>query len=620
MELYIKPISWSIVNPSAKAVKNDPSLFSAIQIFGYTKEGNSIYIRIPKQSTFIIKFNDNMKDEILSYIKETLNPTVIKASNINLNILIVRTSEIPNNESIDIKQDPYGELESFWEIKEIGPYEWLKIDNYTPLPGKYTSCDLNIRTNEKNISHIDNFYTQNLKFNVFFWNIETTDKEITTISILIQNKFGTHSYIIIRDNIIKFNDSFIKVNNEKDLLIKFFEIYDAYKSDYMIYYHSNTLDILLQRLNINDLEITKIINHKPETIELFGTQIIDLLHYYKKFYPFIKSNKLDTISNYFIDKKDLKNISLMYELWNINKIIFNIEHICNNLGISINCILRDSYEDIMNRTIYNIDPGIHDITYKEPNYLKEAIKGIYQNIYVYDYSELYRQILLSSTENITSTLGERLENSPSKIIVTGFYASCIYNDYNQVILKSTLDDILITNKIISIEPFIIRSIGPLKKNWLKYIENVDCYIPVSNKSSISLIDNNIDFYGVSPLCRPKFKLLENIMTNYMELLVDDKLKHFKLPLLENIKLENFVMTEKITDSDFLSSDTIKYSLSKQYCEQIITPVNVKYIMTTKGPILLSKFTKNYEIDQSYYLAEINKQLSQLKCLKVYNNK
>jgi hypothetical protein len=126
-QLFVRPISWSSVNPSAAVLKANPTLFPSIQIFGYTPNGHTVYVRIPRKSTFILKFAEEVDDDMMSDINDILQPSSIKLSGLDPHILIIRAPELspieltanPEFEGlatwIDVKQDPYGEIESFWE-------------------------------------------------------------------------------------------------------------------------------------------------------------------------------------------------------------------------------------------------------------------------------------------------------------------------------------------------------------------------------------------------------------------------------------------------------------------------------------------------------------------------
>ena len=158
----------------------------------------------------------------------------------------------------------------------------------------------------------------------------------------------------------------------------------------------------------------------------------------------------------------------MYQLWKENDINNHIEPVCNNLRIRFDTLLTLSLEEIIDRAIYNIDPGImiKSVRSGVPEHVKDAQRGIYRSVYIYDYSELYRIIMMNSDQRVISELALRLSGAPSKLIVTGFYFNYVARDKLLPKLYEALSGILNGGKVIALEPFIIRSIGPLTGEWL----------------------------------------------------------------------------------------------------------------------------------------------------------
>lgn len=711
--LFIRPISWSSVNPSAGALKANPSLFPSIQVFGYTSDGRTVYVRIPRKSTFILKFGQEIDEEMVSNLTDILNPTSIRPSYLDSKILIIRAPELspmdltanPDFEGLatwtEAQQDPYGEVEALWEAREIGPYEWISIEKYAPIPGKYTSCDLNIRTDEDYIHSVGDVDIEfpDIFPRLFFWDIETfsskpgefpsstnPDDFIALISIITVSREGTNGFVIVKGNVnvdlinqAQESMVLIKANDEKDLITKFFAIYNTFQPDRQIYYNGDMFDMpyFLNRLSINNFEvprISKVISLIPRimthsyptpfgreferTLVIPGTEIIDLIHFYRRFYPHFKNHKLDTVAKSFIgegktgltidemmdairtnDADKLAKVvdysfvdSLrMSELWDATNVQDLLEQVCNNLGISIDVLLRSSFENIIDRAVYNIDAGSAIVkgNYDTPNHLKEAVKGIYRNVYIYDYSELYRQIMLLSEQPIPVALANRLEGAPPKLIMTAFYSTYVDRTDLLPLLNSMLESILSTNMIIALEPFIIRSIGPLNAEWLVEIDRSPCYVSVSKASYIVLDSaNELETAGLAKLCRPKFELAADIIKDYLTTIYsyekppDPKTlkgKGLKIPELDQIPLEKLVLTEKLGDISMLTPDSIKYKLALQYGAPISTWVSVKYVMTTNGPLLLSGLNTETlkTIDYNYYMSELEKYLKDLQSLKVY---
>ena len=693
--LFIKPVSWSAVNPNVSSRQSNPSLLPAIQIFGYTSGGQSIYVRIPRQSTFILKFISEVDDDIISNITEILNPLTLTTSNLDPHILIIRAPEISpleftaNPEYVEsatwiaVSQDPYGELQSLWETLSIGPYDVLQIENYAFLPDTYTSCDLNIRTEEDYISSatIDiSIIPQRL----FFWDIETFSKSgefpnsinpddiIFMISIITVSNNDYTGYVIVKGDVnidlINRNDVvIIKADDEPDLITKFFTIYNNFRPDRLIYYNGDSYDMpyLLDRVKINKLKIpniSKILSFTPraikhsystpfgrefaDTLNIPGTEIIDLLHYYRLFYPYLKNHRLDTVARQFIGEgktgltidEMMETVSTnnsdkfakvvdysyidslrMYELCQTTNVQNNLETLCNNLGVDINTLLHSELENIISRVVYNIDAGSALLKgqYDNPQHLKEAVKGIYRNVYVYDYSEIYRQIMLESGQSIASTLAVKLDGAPSKLIVTAFYSN--YVDRTQLLdmVNNLLNDLLKTDLIIAVEPFVLRSIGPLELPWLTTLYTSPYYISIS-KASYMILDNEgeLETAGLAKLCRPAFPLASDIIRQYLLAIYSDKI--YKIPDIKIYPREKFILIVKISNSDIGTTNELKARLMEQYNEIITTWVTLRYIITIRGPVIVTQLLPDDRIDFHYYMKEIEKYIKELKTLKIVN--
>lgn len=719
-ELLVRPVSWASVNPSAAALQANPSLFPSIQIFGYTSDGRTIYVRIPRKSTFILKFVQDVDDDMVENITDILNPSSIEPSTVDSKVLIVRAPELspieltanPDFEGLatwtEARQDPYGEIESLWEARQLGPYDWLSITRYAPLPGKYTNSDLNIRTDEDYIfGNIEDEDLPKIVPRLFFWDIETFSSKqgefpsasnpndyIALISIITVSQEGTNGYVIVRGNVIpevKDNMIVIKANDERDLLNKFFALYNTFKPDRYVYYNGDLFDMpyLLDRVAMLDFEIprvSKIPSLKPYSIRrsyptpfgnefakslvLPGTESIDLINYYRRFYPYLNGHRLDNVAKTILGEgktgltiddmmealrlddpvklADVVNYSFtdslrMFELWEQGNIQEIIEVICDNLGISTDTLLRLDFTDIVDRAVYNIDPGTIMIQGKgeTPKHIKEAVPGIYRNVYTYDYSELYREIMLTSNQPIVVELAKRLEDAPPKLIMTAFYSAYVNRTELLPLLSGMLDGVLSTNTIIALEPFIIRSVGKIntgissgasgkiKSTWLKEIDRSPCYVSVSKASYLILNDDGeLQSAGLSKLCRPKFGLAADIIKQYVSLVYTGDIKGFFIPDLKTEPLEQFILTDKLSTQttaskpDKINQDTmtpaaIKKALILQYGAPITTWASVKYIITTRGPVLVSALKPDDTIDYDYYMAELNKYIRDLQTLKVY---
>ena len=675
-QLLLYPVSWSSVDPNAAAINANSTLLPSIQIFGYLPDGKTIYVRVPRKSTFILTFAEEVDDDIISNIMEILNPIYIKRSILDSKVLIVRAPELspieltanPDFEGlatwIDVKQDPYGELQSFWEAREIGPYEWLSLEKFVPLPGKYTTCDINLSIDEVNIATAPReIVLPDIFPRLFFWHISTlssrkgefpnsSNKEdvISMISITTVAPDGSNSYAIVLPTLnTSLDESILAVNarDEKDLIVQFFAIYTSFKPDRQIYYTGDMVDMpyLLNRSALHNYSIpriSKILSFLPEisyhsyptpfgremapTISLPGTESIDLVHFYRRFYPQFSNYRLGAISDALLDEaeneifEESTTSARLSELWSVTEVHSRIESVCNNLGVSADVLLRESFADILHRSVYNIDAGAAIITGKKdkPDHFKEAVRGVYRNVLLYDYSELYRRLMVNSGQVIASTLGERLEDAPPGLIMEAFYSEYVDRTKLIPLMNAMLESIISSEKIIAIEPVFIRSVGPLPADWLKLISTIPCYVSVAKASHIILdTRGSIESSGLAKLCRPKFELANDVIRQYITKVYRGRVADFQVPKLEDVASEKFVLSETIGDIMTLKSGSLKYVLAQQYAGILSGWITVKYLMTTKGPVLLSLVKEGEKIDYSYYIREIESYMLELYSLKIY---
>ena len=185
-------------------------------------------------------------------------------------------------------------------------------------------------------------------------------------------------------------------------------------------------------------------------------------------------------------------------------------------------------------------------------------------------------------------------------------------------LYEALSGILNGGKVIALEPFIIRSIGPLTGEWLELLKIVPAYICVAPSSYIILNENGTtESSGMAKLCRPGFELASDMINYYFSLVYAGQSSIFHMPDIKLIPREKFVLTMKIKDIELLAPDSIKYKLALQHGTSITTWISAKYLMTMRGPILLSKIESNDVLDYSYYMDELNKYRTNLQSLKSY---
>lgn len=641
-KLIIKPISWSLLNISNANI--------TIQLYGMTDKNESIYLNIPTRTTYIFKFSETVDNNTIANLIEFLDSTQVKPSFIDKNIISIRainkSLDLLFDDSIEVKLDPYGPLQSLWEFKEIGPYECLILNKFTPIPGKVTNCDFNLLVEEDDFEHFDDYF--DISLTNFFWDIETFSHKkfqfpnanniedfIFMISIVTENSEFILTTSDIKDS--KFN--IIHNRSEKDLLNKFLTLINSLNPQRMIYYNGDSFDMpyLIKRLQMNNINV-KTIGHVcssthsliyNDTLLLPSLETIDLLHYYRRFYPYMSNHKLDTVAKKFLNrnKVDLSiedmmeavrnnDINMLKEVAKYSYIDsfllkelydeIELEKVCNNIGINIDTLLCKSFNDIVDILAFNIDISSVLLTGKtsEPTHLQAGNVGIYQNIYIYDYSELYRNLMINSGNHLASLIGLRLEDAPPKLIFTAFYSKYVDRDNLSIELIDYLNTIITNNTIISIDATTIRSATPIDN--LKLITLAQHYVSLSNSSYI-VVNDDIELFGVAKLARVPFELMKDVMRDYF-------LDEIDIPDLNTIEKSKLYLTETLTN--IVDNTSIKYKLFLQHGKEDIVPV--KYLMIeNKGPVLLANVLDTDLIDSTYYIKEINTRIEMLNQLTNY---
>jgi len=598
-KLLIKPLTWVIHDPGPKS-----SYINYIDIFAYTIDGRTIFIRLKTHSTYSITFVHPITSDMIKDITDTFKPSFITISKPeNLLLRTSKSSSIPLLNYDTIQQDPFGVIESFWQSLQIGPYEWLEIQKYTPFSSDSAS-DLSIQTEDIYISPLNDTIpnsSERMK-RLFFCDPTFTDVGISSISIITSDINSITKYYLTLTNLQdQKNTKVIITKSEKELLEKFFIIYTSFNPDIQIFY-DEILSQFYKRIVYNNLDIYT--NSK-----MFSHETIHLIDYYRLFYPHLGDYSIKNVLNY-ITKTTFETSEKLYKLWITSKIYENMESLCNNLGVTFNTLLTSNNHNILDRAMYNIYPcakrGVSSPYYK----LKDLDPGIYQNVYIYDYSEIYRCLMLISDDESVSKLGERLEGAPSSLITYAFYSSYVDRTKLMPQLSKILDPIFELETIISVDPYTIRSIDIIDNNWLKsiYTNCLKCFVSLSKNNYIFLTENNdISIVGLTKI---SFLHLEESISRYLEYICSkdlDETNAFEIVMENNP--QKFILTEEVLESP----DTLlKYTLFSQY-ESPPSSI-IKYIMTNSGPIILSKFGSNHQIDFDFYNKKINSYINKIKSL------
>lgn len=698
--LFVRPMAWSSVTPSPQSESQNRYLTPAIQIFGYTSQNQTIYVRIPRRSTFILRFDVDVDDEMINELIEIMDPLWIKVSELDPQIVILRAREMTPKDLmedpkmadiatwIEARQDPQGELSSFWESRNTGPYEWLVLEKYMPLPGHYTTSELNIIVQEDHVDRAEYFDAPEILPRLFFWDIETygsvpnqfpnarnPDDHIFMISVITIESNRRAGYVIANGNINpeKVHThggemTLIRTKSEAELLRQFLALYSTFNPDAQIYFNGDSFDqpYLLNRLHLHQIklpDITRINGSLPEigshvfftpygtstakALVLPGVETIDLLHYYRRFYPHFSNHKLDTIARRLLEigKNDLSIQTMMeavrnrdpeqmaevvdysyvdslrlQELWEYSDIYLTLEVVCNQIGVNRSMLLRDELTSLVQRAVFHIDPGaiLIEGARNPVTHLMEATLGIYRHVHLYDYSKLYLYLMRLHGNYLIQQLGKRLKYAPPILIATAFYSKYANGSELTAALESILTELRQNQLIISIDLTTIRTTTPILDNRFNHLEMIPCFAAIAKASYIDIsIRNEMETHGLAELCRPPFDLARDLIQAYLLNIYMRRDPSQEIPDLSTIALDRLTHRLKIEDITSLDPTSIKYKLAQQYGHPIYPPgINVEYVMSETGPVLISKWAGTNVINHTYYIQILTRLLARLRQLPV----
>ena len=674
--LKVRPTSWTTIDPPETDLHNKPYLGPSIQLFGYTEDGTTIYVRIALQHTFVIKYPappHNMENMKVLYGDGEK--------------FVVRAATIPSTwEPFVIETDPHGVENALWHACKLEPYDWLEITSFIPLPCKYTHCDLNIRCLEENLRQCHELQEPSHVSRLFLWDIEVytpihgkfprasdeTDEIFMVSIITVDDEIKEYVIASVPVHLTEQDDDIILLSakNERDLLAQFFGLYAMFAPDYEGYYNGDMFDLpyVIQRAALHKLTIPHLSkipscppniitckypvpfgNNEAPALQKPGIEVVDLLHYSRRFYPFLPNHRLNTIAQYITGtgKYDLsiddmmkavetRNQSALSEVvkysmadsvclldtWESMDIDTVLHEVCNNLRISAHTLLCSDYAEIVRQALWNIAPL--QSTPKNP-YLPKHLKamecGTYRNVYVTDYSDLYAHVMQKSTVKAVAELGRRLVGAPPLVIYTAFHLL----DYDNMFpyLQNELNNIMTKYSIVAVGPTTLWHFGRLDcdhctlVNFYPIIMKIDGRPPYNHRPEnwnyIALTDHGeFESAGFSEVCRPLCGAAKKTMIMYM-----NATSIFVPPSPTSFPNKDFILKVKMNENENYTADTLQGKLYRQCPQQYQGTRELHYIQTTSGPLLASKMTPFHKIDYDYYVSRVQTIIDLLKNLPVH---
>lgn len=691
--MLIRTLTWSIARSTTKSGTINPS----IQIFGVADHPyNSLstykttYVRVPAINTYILKFGDTVTAQQIENLRSYFNPENIQVSHYNSDIIIVRGSIFKDKVNqvpwIEMKMDPYGLLASFWQYNKIVPYGNMYIEKYKNI-GTYAITDINLQTSESMIHQYRQHLTKPVVTNLF-WDIEVWSHDMESfpsadnihnyvfmISMVRQRGNEISTYLLVLGDIdrreITTNKSvnIIRVKSETELIQQFFSSISQLSIDRLISFNGETFDMpyMLRRSQVLKFQIpnsskianlqssiyTKHINglFGPQdvlSINLPGIEQIDMLNFFRKYYPGLVNYRLDTLGLMFLGRgktglsvrtmmeyvqsRDPKKMGivgeysvqdslLLYDLWNNLNLDTKIEHMANVLLATIEDVISLSEHALVDRLAYAIDPGT--VFSKEstafPTHLKTPKSGIYKNVYVYDYSDLYRS-LMKSGEILSIILANKLSDLSPVFSEIAYYSKYVNREELDPILNQLISNITESYTVIQIDKWKIYTMEPIDLSGLDLVSIYSHYIIINHSNYIIKTSDGIEHtFGRNKIIKPPFAAAQHLIDEYLNYVYDNVHEKPPKPLISTpYTFDELVQQSKIKGSDSYQKETFRSILAQQYNNPIDTWVQVHWVQTTTGPKLISLFDPDVDtIDIKFYIKELNSIYSTLEKLPIY---
>lgn len=531
--MEITPISWFPVK-----VKNDKSYI-------YCFTDNGLIIKFPAISLSLLQFASELPES-------NFWDKRVQIANFNLDDL---SNESKNDKEslvtwIEAKCNiPL--LDAFFASMSITPYANLQITNYIESLKSNkileTSYVMLSDTNQKNM---------NININRLFYSF--LDNE--TIDVLIDvNKTITHLRYVI-GKIPTANN--VKVFADIDLLLEaFFFLITTHNISRIYCYNIHIVKKLSLKIrnklpNISKLSwLPPLIYEKKvatnfgemmiEKIKIIGVEQIDIYKFMKRFYPGLSSYDIETINSFYsnsfdssIKSRDANSAEVLYELFKLLSIDDNLEKLANITGVCIEDLLDLSTKDLVKKMMFRIDPttSFADKGWKEPK-VKCITPGLYNDVYVYDYSELYLISMRNSKDNITKMLADLISDTPPEFISTVYHSEFVKLDSDEVMTK--LDEIIGRKDVIEISSYTLKVIGDNLANWVRKLSHYPGYLVLSHDSYIICDDlGHISVYGLNEICHPPFlaaSIYIGDLLSYIFGLVDDNSEP-KIPDVKEVEM------------------------------------------------------------------------------------
>lgn len=700
------PISWF-----------EDSNWKSIQVVGRLENSLSVYIRVGFRPYFTVKYPETISidtiDEGHTFLISETPVAEVREISPRVYRIYVKNKDDYNDSITYYEQNGLGEIldkdqeikSKFFAEKGINPGSWqvataLKTLAHNITTGtNYATTDLeyyttNITNAEDNLPVVNGV--------LVFFDIEAIPSddvsfpdaeakrpidEIFAISLLAVNGNQIRRIVYYRTdqplpaqymtNPARTGQAYevqlVRSNNEKELLIQFFDGLAQIKPDRLISMNGRRFDLnyIGAHVKLYGIQLppfSKIAGFQPYfypttltqvhpfpsrdhvwTLNAPGISQIDILDFYRRLYPLLGNHRLETLGQLILGRgktglsitemiskfrrntmSDIEEIIdysimdsiLLYDLWTVSNIPQHLARMANEWKNDPEYVITHKLENLFDDLIHYIDPTVSYPRYNPGlRIVTERKPGIHRNVYLYSLSDVYLTFIEQLNTPLANTVADYFRPTNDGIIP--FKSGYFPVTFNQVLAFIAAQ--VPADKIIWIEENSLAVQGDPPKSKddrgpLPIFPLTD-YIPliiVSRKSWILVNNAGIVFKkGLSAFVRPPFPLIERYVNYLVRFLIENPNRPITFPKLEET-LNDFVMETKISAEDFANPPVKKVEIIQQIRE-LGLPIpttwrKIRYIKTVDGDIIeqiYSQAPNRYikRLDLKYYNSTLQKALS-----------
>ena len=467
---------------------------------------------------------------------------------------------------------------------------------------------------------------------------------------------------------------------EGDLISGFFAFLEDYDADRQFDFNGKFFDwtYLAKRASINGIPLPKSVRapsiptqavtkvsdtkwgqQQYTEINIAGTEKCDLLEYFRMYYPWFGSHRLQSVCEEILDagKEDVSMDELrdavatndpiklapvaIYSLVDSYRLIElidalgidnQLDRVCNRLMCTIKMLTGKSSQYLLKNLAVNLFPGESNVdkefTYPAVHFMKANL-GIYKDVVNVRYDNVYLDIMLRQKDTRISEIASHLIEAPPALIFRAFFSA--YNDaFDRCNLElTTFVDSMRQYGLFAVDAYTMRFTSkPIGANTVSLItiQNIKVFAQVDVYSWLYVDSKNeLHVYGKSKLSTMEFPYMADTVRDYLSYITNPYTPEetntvrppFTFPDIVSIDKRKLMMTTRV----YSKSNKEPYSsLLAQYMQtgapEIRTWIMVDYIKVPGGVQLLNKDSdlEKMDLDYNWYVNEVANRIKSISKL------